>query len=305
MNLVRDMKRWMCMLLACGALLAGCSDEDNQGPVIGPKTLEAFEKQFPDAQNVRWAKKQGYDVAYFTLAASRAAAGQNTAWYPEGSARCTFTKIEISWAQLEQEAPAVAAAWNASSYKTEGYLLDDIDRRTYDDAEPTYKLEIELRDAERELIYDRSGTLLADRPDLDSDDDEEEDDPCPQPIYDFITINLPDALIVETDREHEDGAVYYEVEVLLNGTEQDLIFDSAFKFLFIVVEVDERQYDTALPKAVYDKFLELAPDRGEWDDVTIRKQLDGTVIAYTLTVEDDATDRETTYMVSPDGTLVP
>lgn len=299
---MKKMKR-LLLVLACGALLAGCDDDnDNGGPLPAEQTIQAFEKQFPDAQNVAWGKKLGYDVATFSLP-TRAAAGQNSAWYPEGGTVCTYTKFELSWEQLQTEAPAVAQAWENSQYKTQGYVLDDIDKRTYTDSKPTYKLEIEQGDTERELIYDREGTLLFDRPDLD-DDEDDEDDPCPQAIYDFIAANLPSAMIVETDTDYDGGVLRYEVEVLNGSEEADLLFDAECTFLYQVVEVEERDYQRVLPAAVYQKFLSLAADTDTWDDVEIRKDIKGSVLSYVLVVEDEQTERETTYLVDANGNLI-
>lgn len=300
---MKTMKR-LLLFLACGALLAGCDDDNdgNDGQLPAEQTVRAFEEQFPDAQNVIWGKKLGYDVATFSLP-TRTAADSNSAWYPEGGTVCTYTRFELTWQQLQAEAPAVAQAWENSPYKTQGYVLDDIDVRTYADSAPTYKLEIEQRDAERELIYDRAGTLLFDRPDTDGDS-EDEDDPCPQAIYDFIAANLPDVLIVETDTEFDAGVLRYEVEVRRGSEERDLVFDAECRFLYQSVEVDERDYRTALPAAVYQKFLSLAADTETWDDVEIRKDLQGKVICYVLVVEDERTDTEFTYLVDASGNLI-
>lgn len=294
----------MILLFACGTLLFGCSDSENHdnGQLPAEQTLRAFEQQFPGARDVVWSKKMGYDVAAFSLAGTRAAAsGPNSAWYPEGGTVCTYTKLELIWAQLLAEAPAVAQAWEASAYKREGYALDEIGKRSYIDSPSTYKLEIERGEDERDLIYDREGTLLYDRPDSDADDT---DTPCPQAIFDFITVNLPEAVIVETDIEHEAGAVYYAVEILLEGNESDLIFDADCNFLFQEVEVDERDYQRVLPAAVYEQFLALAADTDTWDDVMLRKDLQGKVLCYVLRVEDERTDTETTYLVDAAGNLI-
>lgn len=301
-----DSKKWILLLLACGTLLAGCNDEEERsGSGIKPATVEAFEKQFPDARNVKWAKKQGYDVATFMLEETRAAAaGTNSAWYPQGGTQCVYSKLEVNWEQLQREAPAVAQAWLSSTWKAEGYVLDDIDKKTYADTPPVYKLEAERGELERELTYSPDGTLLSDRPDIDSDDEDEEDDPCPQAILTFVTTNLPQAVIVESDREKKNGKVYYEVEIRLGNEEQELIFDANYRFLFIAVEVDDDEYQSMLPRVIYEKFLELAPDPENWDDVMILKDIEGNVLRYSLTAEDERTDRETTYLVDASGNLI-
>lgn len=313
----KKMMKSIVALFALAAVLSGCNDDDGGGTAGLPQqqTIAAFKEQFPQATNVTWSKKKGYDVATFALP-TRATAAQprNSAWYPEGGTAYSYTQIELTWEQLQAEAPAVAAAWSSSAYKTAGYTLDDIDKKSYSGAETTYKLEIEQGKTERELVYGRDGTLLSDRLDIDEDDDDTEDDPCPQEVLDFVTANLPGALIVESDTEEENGTVTYEVEVRyrINGrqTEADLIFDARYAFLCAVTEIDDEDYTNPaiLPAAVYAKFTELAGDN-EIDEVvklyaTIADFKAGTNARYAMTVEDEETDRETTYVVDAAGNPV-
>lgn len=301
-------------LFALAAILSGCNDDHGSGTSARPdaRTIAAFKEQFPDATNVKWNKKKGYDVATFGLPTrATAARGRNSAWYPEGGAAWAYTRFELIWETLQAEAPAVAHAWEASPYKAEGYILDDIDKKTYSGAEPTYKLEIEKGKTERELIYQHDGTLLSDRPDTDDDDDDAEEDPCPQEILVFIASELPDAKIVESDTEEEHGKVTYEVEIRyrIGGrmTEADLIFDARLVFLCAAMEIEDEEYTNpeVLPTAVYAKFKELAGGN-EMDDVvklyaTIDDFKAETGARYAMTVEDEDTDRETTYVVDADG----
>lgn len=317
------MKR-VALLFALGILGTAC-DSDNKGGGGSPEglpsqqTLSAFAKDFPGAEQVTWSKKKGYDVAYFVLKGTRATvAGKNSAWYPEGSGKCTYKKLEISWEQLQKEAPAVATAWENSSYKRDGYVLDDIDRMEYTDGEmPTYKLEAELRDAEYELTYRQDGTLLSERLDANDEDEDEEDDPAPKGIFDFVATHLPDAVILDSESETENNVTYFEVEILYKReatfVEADLIFNDRYAFQAAVEEIEEEDFTnpTILPAPVYQKFRELCKD-GDMDDVrkiytTIADFIAGTNASYAITVEtedDHGDDVETTYLLDAEGNVI-
>lgn len=190
--------------------LSSCSNDDDQNPSQGNqpsiKTQTAFKSDYPAATNVRWEKKRGYDVAHFDLSSTRVAMQkeQHSAWYNVESKRA-YAKYELSLEELKQEAPAVVDAWEASTYKAEGYELDDIDKKEYNNGmEPTYKLEVEKGDIEYELEYAADGTLLSAKQDIDADDDDQEDEPAPEEILNFLQDNLSDAQILDVDFEDDE-----------------------------------------------------------------------------------------------------
>ena len=278
---MKKMQFYFVALLAMSFAMFSCSDDDNQNFAAGNQpsvqTQSAFERDYPGATDVRWAKKRGYDVAYFNLPVSRAAAQneQHSAWY-NAQAKRSYAKYELSLEELKQEAPAVVDAWEASTYKAEGYELDDIDKKEYDNGmEPTYKLEVEKGDIEYELEYAADGTLLSAKQDIDSADEDEEDEPAPQEILDFFTTNFPEAQILEVDLEDDDEEgqkPYYEVEISYRRDgeviEADVIFTPDHEFKAIVEEIDDDDYTNTevLPEAVYAKAQELAQD-AELDEI--------------------------------------
>lgn len=317
------MKR-IVLFFALGILGTACDSDDN-GRGGGPEglpsqqTLTAFAKDFPTAEQVTWSKKKGYDVAYFVLKGTRAAvAGRNSAWYPEGSGKCTYKKLEISWEQLQKEAPAVATAWESSAYKSDGYVLDDIDRMEYADGEmPTYKLEAELHDTEYELTYQQDGTLLSERLDADDEDEDEEDDPAPKGVFDFIAANLPGAVILDSESETENNVTFFEVEIAYKRgatlIEADLIFNDRYAFQAAVEEIEEEDFTNPaiLPIPVYEKFRELCKGE-EMDDIrkiytTIADFIAGTNASYAMTVETEdehGDDVETTWLLDAEGNII-
>lgn len=283
----------MLLLAACALLLGACEKEDHDGTVQpSPAALSAFEAQFPDAREVRWGKIRDYDVAEFSLATPQ----RHNAWYAPGSGACALTEIDLTQEQLAGEAPAVLAAWQASSYRADGYRLDDIDRLTYADREPVYQLEIEYGEAERELTYAADGTLLSDREDDRAEQPVQE--PCPQVLIDFVDTHYPTAIIADFEVENRQGVLYYEVEIFHVGEEKELLFDANYTFLICVIEIEE---PSMLPEPVLAGLLALAPDTDSWDDLYRYENHKGVVAAYVLKVEDPATGRERLIKVDPAG----
>ena len=280
---MKQIKLYLFALVAMSLFMVACSDDDDNQNLPGTglpsvQTQSAFNRDYPGATDVRWAQKRGYDVAYFNLPATRVATAteQHSAWYNTQSKR-TYAKYELSLEELKQEAPAVVDAWEASTYKTEGYELDDIDKKEYNNGmEPTYKLEVEKGDIEYELEYAADGTLLSAKQDIDADDDDQEDEPAPEEILDFLQFNLPNAQILDVDFEDDENETpHFEVEIsiLRDGKriEAEVIFAENHEFKAIIEEIDDDDFeDTAiLPEAVYAKAVELAQqvEKGEIDKI--------------------------------------
>ncbi|MEG1649529.1 MAG: PepSY-like domain-containing protein [Rikenellaceae bacterium] len=289
--------------LMLGFIFTGCSDDKNSEQTPFDKTVAAFQKEFPNAQNVKWQKKKGHDVATFTTPSTTKAATNpvSSAWYLEGSTQCAYAEIEISATQLDKDAPKVAAAWNASPYKTQGFVLEDIDVLSHADKTSVYKLEVEKGEQEIELFYSKEGVLLCEQPDADNKDDEQENEPCPQAIYDFITANFPGAVIVDFDLEDEDPSnVFYEVEIFVGNVEKELIFSKDFKFAYSIVEIEEE----ALPEVIKKAFIALASDTESWSDIAKMENEKQKVIGYLLAVEDEKTEIEKIFKVDAEGKTI-
>ena len=291
------------VLLASALLLGSCSDDKNSSAgQPAPQTVLAFTKQFPHATNVFWTQKRGYDVASFNLNGTRAVQNTHTAWYPLGSAKLTYTKMEISWEELLKEAPAVADAWLHSQYKAEGYKLDDIDVKTYEGEAPIYKLEAEKGDVEYELTYNQMGELLSAVLDTDDSDEDDEDMPAPQEILDFVKDNMPNATIVDVDLEDDYGYRYYEVEVIEKNQKEDdieLIFTEAGKFVHVAYEIDDDDYEQVLSAELLDAFRQLEPQEN-WDEVLLCKDLNGKVLYYALCIEIEQEPKDIEYVILTD-----
>lgn len=303
------------MLLACTLTMGACSDDDDSsdGAIKPSKTTEqAFQRDFPTAEHVTWSKKKGYDVATFVLpAGTRAEAMEHSAWYIPGTDKNAYTKMEISWDQLRVEAPLVADAWLASSYKADGYVLDDeIDVKTYAGCDPLYKLEAELGEKEYELIYKKDGSLVSEVLDDDDSDEDMEDDPCPVQILDFVRLHFPKAQIEDASFESDFGFNYYvvEIEERIEGREvdSDLLFTERMEFWRMTREIEEQDV-AKLPAEVLDGMRKVAAE-DTWDEVTAIMDINGNVLGYYLEVEieNETTDTEEEhfYEFGLDGQLI-
>lgn len=308
MNMKKNLMSLASALLVMGAaVLSGCSDDDNfAGSTYQPsqKTLEAFSRDFKDATNVSWSQKNGYSIASFQQNSTRNIGHRepSTAWYPENTDRLYYSKIELTYDQLKDEAPLVAAYWEECNYNVMSrYTLDDIDKKVYTNKETLYKLEIETPDEseERELVLTQDGKLLSDR--LDKDDNDIEDEACPEALLDFVTTKYPTAVIVDFDYEDDEDENFFEVEVVIDLIKYDLIFAPDFSFLHKDMEIDETNSEQ-LPEAVLNAFKIQAPDLDSWDDIIVREYPDGTV-HYLLEVELED-DTEIVFAFNEDGTPV-
>ena len=109
----------MCI---CLMTLAGCNkaSADSQ---INEKAKAELAERYPDAVNVKWTSKNGYDVAKFNRVATRSAnAGYDfSVWFNRSGQWC-MTESEISYNELPE---AVKTAFQASEYAD--WKVDDIE----------------------------------------------------------------------------------------------------------------------------------------------------------------------------------
>lgn len=276
-------------------LFAACSDDDNtkkEGTANVPEAVNsAFEKQFPNATNVKWAEKNNYYVASFDLKAKSRAeattAQKNEAWYTQ-EGKCNLSELELSVTELESGYAKVFAAWKATPYFADGYTIDDIDllQRTEGADDKIIKIEIEQGDKERDLYFTLEGKLVKDVPDEDDSDDNQ---PCPQEIVSYIEKNYKGAVVVDFEKEEEKGVVTYEVEILtMMGTiemEKELVFDKDYQFVSAQIDFE----DEVLAQLIY-RFLtpeqkeHIAQLTGESDpeewDIEMEQDKDGIITIY-------------------------
>lgn len=280
-------------------LFAACSKEDEpkggDGADNVPQVVSAaFEKQFPNATNVKWMERNKYYVANFELGTkSRATvsdAQKNEAWYtPEG--KCNLSELDLSSAELESDYANVFAAWKATAYFAEGYVIDDIDllQRTENKDDKIVKIEIEKGESERNLYFTLEGKLVKD---VIGEDDSDDNEPCPQELVAYIEKNYQGAVIVDFEKDEDKDGPIYEVEILVRKNnleiEKELIFNKDYQFVAAEIELDDevllQLIDKILTSEQKEKIVQLTgeSDPEEWE-IEITEDKDGIV---TVSVED-------------------
>lgn len=284
------------LLGAAVILFAACDNDDEKkdnGAGNPPSAVSsAFEKQFPNATNVKWAEKNNYYVASFDLKAksraeANANASKNEAWYTS-EGKCNLSELELSATELETGYGKVFAAWKATTYFAEGYTIDDIDllQRTENAADKIIKIEIEKGELERNLYYTLEGKLVKDVPD---EDDSDDNLPCPQEIIAYIEKNYKGATIVDFEKEEEKGVVTYEVEILtqLGGIEmeKELVFDKDYQFMSAQIDFEDEVLAGLIKKFLTsEQQQQIAQLTGESDpeewDIEMIQDKDGIITIY-------------------------
>lgn len=283
------------LLLACALFLGGCQKEEHEATgEPSPAVLSAFVARFPDAREVSWGKIHAYDVAVFSFATPQ----RHTAWYAPGNGACALTEIELTAEQLALEAPTVLESWRTSPYYAAGCRPDEIDRLTYADREPVYRLGVACPEAARQFTYAADGMLLSDKEHREGPGDVTRIQPCPQALLDFADTHYPGAVIADFEIEDRQGVLYYEVEIFHADERKELLFDANYTFLVCVAGIEEPEQ---LPEPVLETLLALAPDTGAWEALSRYENYKGIVAAYVLKVEDRAAGRERLFKTDPAG----
>ncbi|MGL5786775.1 MAG: PepSY-like domain-containing protein [Bacteroidales bacterium] len=281
-----------CAILA----FSSCSSDDDavKGFTPGEQVVSAFKKQFPNAKDVTWSQKKGYDVASFSLAAGTRTVKQlNEAWYKQNGV-CSLTEIEIDDFSLLPA--AVQEGYNATIFAAEGWKIDDIDLLYRIDMDPVYKIEVEKDGQEDyDLLFSETGVLISAKVDADNDNDDNEPVEVPQAILDFVSAHFGDAKILDLDYENNE----VEVEILARGEEMSLYFEKATNH-FIRVEIEIE--DNELPAAILDV---LHQDYAGWeiDDACYVAFADKSV-QYKVELENERLDKESTLWFLPNGEMV-
>lgn len=281
--------------LALGAIMtfSSCSNDDSNGFMPNETVVKAFQKQFPNAQNVTWNQKKGYDVASFTLPAGTKAVKQmNEAWFkPDGL--CALTEIEIE--DFSKLPAAVQDGYNATEFAVNGWKIDDMDLLYRVDMDPVYKIEVEKEGQEDyDLLFSEDGILISAKPDMD-DDDENEPIEIPQAVLDFVSAHFADAKILDLDYEGNE----IEVEIISRKDEMTLCFDrKTSHFIRVEIEIEENE----LPQTIKD-VINTEYAGWEVDDVYYVTFADKSV-QYKVELEDESSDKESTLWFLPSGEMV-
>lgn len=282
-------------LLVGGLLFAGCSSDDDNAVINGntpnEQIVKAFKQQYPNATNVKWSTRDSYAVASFSLTQSKAK-DINEAWYEQNGV-CALSEIEITFDELPT---AVKESYNTTSYATEGWEIDDIDKLSRNGMALVYKIEVEKAgQPDHDLLFSETGLLISDKIDNDTDDDNENVPVViPGAILDFINAHLNGATILDYDTDNGEKGV----ELTYKNKEVELYFSNANAFLRSEDEITEDE----LPEAV-SNALQKEIAGWEIDDITRITYADKQVI-YEVELDNLVNDDEKTLRFNSDGTLL-
>lgn len=151
----------LVVALFSAVVLQSCSDDDD--PITVSEAIQdAFATLYPSATNVEWEIKSGYYVAEFWQSNREV-----DVWFSSNAEWCmTETDLGVSLTLLPD---AVQTAFASSDYSS--WTVDDIDQYERPNDEVFYLIEIETAgQADRNVYYDATGTLLKDAVDTDNDD---------------------------------------------------------------------------------------------------------------------------------------
>lgn len=241
------LKNLILALACCAFVFTACSDDDDNQKVtpsdVPEAVLKAFENKYGDVKDVKWEKKNDYNVARFQSGAITKAGDSyaTSAWYDnDGSER--QVDQDIPFANLPEAVKVAFDAYQKKMYadwKTD----DEVDVVKRLDMSLVYIIEIEKGKEERELSYTADGILLKDV--LDNDDDE---DILPVIVSDELKEKIaklfPDSkniVFLEIDIDDDDNEM--EIDILDNGIHKEVKLDAKGQWI-------STEFETTLPEAM-------------------------------------------------------
>lgn len=220
--------------ISIASLFVACDDDSSKrlpdGVILNPNdvpvaVLDAFEKQYPNAVNVRWEKKNGYAVATFNEREGNK--DDQSAWFSWSEGVWGMTEYEILYDALPDN---VRAAFESSKYAANPWKKSrEVDVLQRNESETLYVIEVSKdekgKETEVDLYYSSDGILVKEI--ADAEDDKDYYELLPQRPESFVSnwlnTNYPDARIV--DMEIENGMT--EIEFIHNGLKLEALFDGS------------------------------------------------------------------------------
>lgn len=280
------MKLRNCIVaFALGAFaLSSCSEDDDlnvSSSDVPEAVLKAFETNYGKIQDVKWEKKNNFNIARFQTGAIVKSTDTNvtSAWYDDLGSQQQVDQ-EIPFANLPD---AVKSAFETIyTLQYTGWEADDdahvIDRL---DMGLIYVIEIEKGETERELSFSPTGILLKDV----LDDDLEDILPViiPEKIKELIATLFPDNLniqFLEIETDDDDGSI--EVDILDGGVHKEVTISKDGKWMNTSYDVDfatAMDMMDAINPEVLAKLMQMAAEAGfDLNNPAIQDQIEVTVV---------------------------
>ncbi|MGL5683398.1 MAG: PepSY-like domain-containing protein [Marinifilaceae bacterium] len=265
-----------------------CSKDDDNSTNAPSAALEkAFVSRYPNATNVKWIAKRGYNVALFDVTTRTVTYTQkNEAWFTDKAQWC-MTETDIDVKDLPE---AVIKGWEGTRFFTEGYVIDDVDVLMRGE-QVAYKLEVELNDDEWDLVFNDKGELLSAKPDNGDDDNI----PTPPAVEEFLLGRYKNVTIIECEEEEEKGQKFIKVEFLDDRStfnekeneydgEHEALFTDAYKWLYTATEIEFAD----VPEVVKNAFLAVYSEDAIDDIEVLETEKDGVLYMFELETPEDA-----------------
>lgn len=240
------LKNLILAFACCALVFTACSDDDDDKVIpsdVPEAVLKAFENKYGDIKDVKWEKKNNYNVARFQTGAITKAGDSYTtsAWYDDNGSEKQVNQ-DIPFANLPEAVKTAFDAYQKKMY-ADWKADDDVDVVSRLDMGLIYIIEIEKGKEERELSFSPDGVLLKDV--LDTDDDDEilpviVSDEIKKKIAELFP-NSKSVVILEIDMDDDDNET--EIDILDDGIHKEVKLDAKGNWICT-------EFETTLPKAM-------------------------------------------------------
>lgn len=240
------LKNLILAFACCALVFTACSDDDDDKVIpsdVPEAVLKAFENKYGDIKDVKWEKKNNFNVARFQTGAITKAGNSYTtsAWYDDNGSEKQVNQ-DIPFANLPEAVKTAFDAYQKKMY-ADWKADDDVDVVSRLDMGLIYIIEIEKGKEERELSFSPDGVLLKDV--LDTDDDDEilpviVSDEIKKKIAELFP-NSKSVVILEIDADDDDNET--EIDILDDGIHKEVKLDAKGNWI-------STEFETTLPKAM-------------------------------------------------------
>lgn len=240
------LKNLILAFACCALVFTACSDDNDDKVIpsdVPEAVLKAFENKYGDIKDVKWEKKNNYNVARFQTGAITKAGNSYTtsAWYDDNGSEKQVNQ-NIPFANLPEAVKTAFDAYQKKMY-ADWKADDDVDVVSRLDMGLIYIIEIEKGKEERELSFSPDGVLLKDV--LDTDDDDEilpviVSDEIKKKIAELFP-NSKSVVILEIDTDDDDNET--EIDILDDGIHKEVKLDAKGNWI-------STEFETTLPEAM-------------------------------------------------------
>lgn len=240
------LKNLILAFACCALVFTACSDDDDDKVIpsdVPEAVLKAFENKYGDIKDVKWEKKNNYNVARFQTGAITKAGNSYTtsAWYDDNGSEKQVNQ-DIPFANLPEAVKTAFDAYQKKMY-ADWKADDDVDVVSRLDMGLIYIIEIEKGKEERELSFSPDGVLLKNV--LDTDDDDEilpviVSDEIKKKIAELFP-NSKSVVILEIDADDDDNET--EIDILDDGIHKEVKLDAKGNWI-------STEFETTLPEAM-------------------------------------------------------